>query len=97
MFGSRRGRPSLIGAAARTAGRTAVVVGTANAMSRPRGGAAPAEAPMAEAPAPVAPAPAAAGLDNDAIARLKQLAELHGAGVLTDAEFAEQKTRLLAG
>ena len=36
MFGSRRGRPSLIDAAARTAGRTAVVVGTANAMSRPR-------------------------------------------------------------
>lgn len=97
MFGSRRGRPSLIGSVARsaaqTAGRTAVVVGTANAMSRPRGAAA---APVAM-PEPVpAPAPAG-GMNDDAIARLKQLAELHATGVLTDAEFAEQKTRLLAG
>jgi hypothetical protein len=96
MFGSRRGRPSLIGSAARTAGRTAVVVGTANAMTRPRGAPAAAAAAPAEAPAP-APAPAAGGLDADAISRLKQLADLHSAGVLTDAEFAEQKTRLLNG
>lgn len=98
MFGSRRGRPSLIGgvarSAAQTAGRTAVVVGTANAMSRPRGGApAPAEA----APVMDAPQPVAGGLNDDAIGRLKQLAELHAAGVLTDAEFAEHKTRILAG
>ena len=102
MFGSRRGRPSLIGSVARsaaqTAGRTAVVVGTANAMSR-RGAAAAPAAGAAPAPAPeAAAAPAAAGgLNDDAIARLKQLAELHAAGVLTDAEFAEQKARLLAG
>ena len=100
MFGSGRGRPSLIGAAARTAGRTAVVVGTANAMTRPRGGGA-GEAPPTEAPlakiAPVAAAAPAGGLTDDAIARLKQVAELHAAGVLTDAEFAEQKTRILAG
>ena len=98
MFGSRRGRPSLIGSVARsaaqTAGRTAVVVGTANAMSR-RGAAAAPAAAAEPAPAP-APAPAG-GLNDDAIARLKQLAELHAAGVLTDAEFAEQKARLLAG
>lgn len=97
MFGSRRGRPSLIGSAARTAGRTAVVVGTANAMTRPRGGpGAPAAAPEPAMEAPPAAAPAA-GLNDDAIGRLKQLAELHAAGVLTDAEFAEQKTRILAG
>ena len=97
MFGSRRGRPSLIGAAARTAGRTAVIVGTANAMTRPRGsGAAPGE-PVAET-TPVAPAPVpAGGLTDDAISRLKQLAEMHTAGILTDAEFAEQKSRILAG
>ena len=96
MFGSRRGRPSLIGAAARTAGRTAVVVGTANAMTRSRGGGA-GEAPLAEiAPVAAAAAPSG-GLTDDAIARLKQVAELHAAGVLTDAEFAEQKTRILAG
>jgi hypothetical protein len=102
MFGSRRGRPSLIGgvarSAAQTAGRTAVVVGTANAMSRPRGGApAAAAAPTEAAPAMEAPLPAAGGLNDDSIGRLKQLAELHAAGVLTDAEFAEQKTRILAG
>jgi hypothetical protein len=99
MFGSRRGRPSLIGSVARsaaqTAGRTAVVVGTANAMTRRRGG--PAEPAPAAAPAMTTPAPAAAGLDNDAIGRIKQLADLHAAGVLTDAEFAEQKARILAG
>jgi hypothetical protein len=95
MFGSRRGRPSLIGAAARTAGRTAVVVGTANAMTRPRGGAAPA-APQAAAAA-AAPAPAAGGLDAEAIGRLKELADLHQAGILNDAEFAEQKARILNG
>jgi hypothetical protein len=93
MFGSRRGRPSLIASAARTAGRTAVVVGTANAMSRPRGGPAPTPA---EPPAPVPAAPAAAGgLDADAIARLQQLADLRTAGVLTDAEFDDQKARIL--
>nr|WP_310522458.1 SHOCT domain-containing protein [Polymorphobacter sp.] len=97
MFGSRRGRPSLIASAARTAGRTAVVVGTANAMSRPRGAApAPGEAPApAETPAPVA-APAG-GLSDEAIGRLKQLAELNQSGILSDAEFADQKARILAG
>lgn len=99
MFGSRRGRPSLIGSVARsaaqTAGRTAVVVGTANAMTRRRGG--PAEPVAASTPAAVADlAPAAhAALTDDGIAKLKQLAELHAAGVLTDAEFAEQKARVL--
>lgn len=93
MFGSRRGRPSLIGAAARTAGRTAVVVGTANAMSRPRGGP---PAPGAAAPAEAAPAAAPAGLSSEAIEKLKELAGLQAAGILTEAEFAEQKARILA-
>jgi hypothetical protein len=96
MFGSRRGRPSLIGgiarSAAQTAGRTAVVVGTANAMSRPRSAApAPAEAPPAAAPAP------AAGLSEAAIAKLQQLADLKTAGVLTAAEFDAQKALILNG
>lgn len=94
MFGSRRGRPSLIASAARTAGRTAVVVGTANAMSRPRGGPAPA---VPEAPIQAAAAAPSGGMDADAIGRLKQLADLHTAGVLTEAEFIEQKTRILNG
>jgi hypothetical protein len=92
MLGSRRGRPSLIGSAARTAARTAVVVKTAEAVSRPRG-----TAPQPATAAPAAPsAPAASGgLDADAIARLKELADLRTAGILTDAEFEEQKARIL--
>jgi len=46
------------------------------------------------APAP-APAPAAAPAD-DPIAKLKELAELHDQGILTDDEFAAQKAKLLA-
>jgi len=45
------------------------------------------------APAP-APAPAAAPAD-DPIAKLKELAELHDQGILTDDEFAAQKAKLL--
>ena len=33
---------------------------------------------------------------DEAIARLQKLAELHGAGILTAEEFAEQKARILA-
>jgi hypothetical protein len=47
----------------------------------------------APAPAPEpAPPPAAA---QDPIAQLKDLAELHASGVLTDEEFAAQKARIL--
>jgi hypothetical protein len=42
-----------------------------------------------------APAPAAAGPDR--ITQLKELGELHQSGVLTDAEFAAEKTRILGG
>src|SRR6516162_2849339 len=45
----------------------------------------PAPAP---APAPAAPAP-------DPIAQLKELAELHSQGILTDAEFEAQKAKVL--
>ena len=46
--------------------------------------------PVASSPA----APPAAGFDP--VARLEGLARLHAAGVLTDAEFAEQKAKALA-
>ena len=55
---------------------------------------APAVAPVP--PASDAPATSPAALSDEAIARLQQLAELHGAGILTAEEFAEQKARLLA-
>jgi hypothetical protein len=100
MLGSRRGRPSLIGRAAQTAARTAVISATATAVSgkvaaRQIRAAAAAAAPAAGAAAAPGAAPAG-GLSDDSIARLKQLAELHSAGILTDEEFAEQKARLLA-
>lgn len=86
--------------------RTAVVAGTAtavsNRVSRRQAGRWAAEEPQPEPqpePQYAAPAPAApAESDMDAkLAQLKQLGELKDAGVLTEAEFAEQKSRILAG
>ena len=90
--------------------RTAVVAGTATAVSgrvsrRQRGrwaakeDAAAAEAAPAPAPTP-APAqyqeaPPAASSTDDKLAQLKQLGELRDAGVLTDAEFEAQKGKIL--
>ncbi len=101
MLTSRNGRPGLIG----TAARTAVVVKTANAVhsrdaqkqAARATAAAPSAAPAVAAAADVvaAPAQAATGLTEDAIARLKQLGELHQSGILSDAEFAEAKARIL--
>jgi hypothetical protein len=42
-----------------------------------------------------APAPTASGVSGDAIEKIKELAQLHDQGVLTDEEFAAQKARLL--
>ncbi|MEU1506980.1 SHOCT domain-containing protein [Kitasatospora sp. NPDC005748] len=88
--------------------RTAVVAGTATAVSnrvsrRQAGRWAQQEAPQAQAQpaapqaAPAAPAAPAAEPDDMAtrLDQLKQLAELKNQGVLTDAEFAAQKSRLL--
>ncbi|MFD4657175.1 SHOCT domain-containing protein [Kitasatospora sp. NPDC058444] len=86
--------------------RTAVVAGTAtavsNRVSRRQAGrwaqqevaAEPAPPPPPPAPAPAAPAPA--GMDAK-INQLQQLAQLRDQGVLTEEEFATQKQRLLAG
>lgn len=52
-------------------------------------------APPQAAPAAPAPAPAAGG--SDMITQLQQLGQLRDQGVLTDAEFAQQKARLLGG
>ena len=43
--------------------------------------------------APAAPAPVA---EDDMMAKLKQLADLHTAGVLTDEEFAAAKAKILS-
>jgi hypothetical protein len=80
--------------------RTAVVAGTATAVSnrvsrrqaerwsQQEGYGQPA---YQEPPPPPPPAPAG----PDPIEQLKQLGELHAQGVLTDEEFAAQKAKLL--
>ena len=76
--------------------RTAVVAGTATAVSnrvsrrQAQRWAGQEEYGYQEA-APAAPAAPSA----DPIAQLKQLGELHAQGVLTDEEFAAQKAKLL--
>jgi hypothetical protein len=88
--------------------RTAVVAGTATAVSgrvsrRQQGrwaakedAAAAEQAPAPAQPAQYQPAPvAAAPSTDDKLAQLKQLGELRDAGVLTDAEFEAQKGKIL--
>ncbi|WES63466.1 SHOCT domain-containing protein [Microbacter sp. GSS18] len=113
----RFGRPGLVGLAA----RTAVVAGTASAVS---GGvsrrqqrraqdqyeqeqyqaaqqqaamnAAAQQAVAAQMPAaPPAPAGASAGGGTDLVAELQKLGALKEAGILSDAEFAAAKAKLL--
>jgi hypothetical protein len=85
--------------------RTAVVAGTAtavsNRVSRRQGNRWAAqeqqryeEQAYAPPPAP-APAPAAAAPATDRITALKELGELKAQGVLTEAEFEAEKARLL--
>ncbi len=112
--GLRVGRPGLLG----TVARTAVIAGTATAvsgsMSRHQQARAD-EAQQAEAyreqqqaqtyaaqqaayaPPPAAPAPvdSAPLSSEELIAQLQQLGQLRQSGVLTEAEFAAQKAKLL--
>ena len=94
----RMGRPGLIG----TAARTAVVVGTASAVTgRAAGRQAAGPPPAAPAPAaqpipvqaPVVGAPPAAG--DDLVDQLERLGQLAASGVLTPEEFTAAKARLL--
>jgi hypothetical protein len=100
----RAGRPGLLGAVA----RTAVVAGTAQAVAgrvnhRQQQRWAAQEPPPVAAPAPVAAAtpaapaaaPAAAVDPTELIDALRSLGELRDQGILTEAEFAAQKARLL--
>ena len=54
------------------------------------------EAQQAAAPQAAAPAPSG-GMSDAAIEQLKQLGELKDQGILTEAEFDEQKHKLLYG
>jgi len=82
--------------------RTAVVAGTATAVSnrvsrrqanRWAGQEEQQYQEQQPAPAP-APAPAGGG-EDDMLAQLEKLGKLHDSGVLTDDEFAAQKAKLL--
>ncbi|MFD9429653.1 SHOCT domain-containing protein [Streptomyces sp. NPDC060002] len=82
--------------------RTAVVAGTATAVSnrvsrRQQGRWAQQDSPQAAPqPAPSAAPPPARPADmSSKIDQLKQLGELKAQGVLTEAEFEEQKRRIL--
>lgn len=88
--------------------RTAVIAGTATAVSNrvsrrqadkwaaqgdPRYGGQP---QYEEAPPPQPQPAAAAPAQKDMVTQLKELAELKDQGILTDAEFETQKAKILA-
>jgi hypothetical protein len=82
--------------------RTAVVAGTATAVSNrvsrrqaQRWAGQDAYGYQEPPPPPPPPAPAPAAPAADPIEQLKQLGALHQQGILTDEEFAAQKARLL--
>jgi hypothetical protein len=81
--------------------RTAVVAGTAtavsNRVSRRQAGRWAAQEPQAYAePEYQAPVPPPRISTEEKLAQLTQLGELHTAGVLTDAEFELQKSQILS-
>lgn len=73
----------------RVAARTAVISGTATAVS---GRVAQRQMAAAQAAAP-AQAPASSG--DDSIAKVQELAALHAQGILSDEEFAAAKAKAL--
>jgi hypothetical protein len=83
----RRRRPLL---------RTAVAGGAAYKMGQ-RAAEKRASSEPGEAPAPAAPAATTqgGGMTPEATSQLKAIADLHERGVLTDAEFEQQKQALL--
>ena len=85
--------------------RTAVVAGTATAVSNrvsrrqaarwQQQGYYDEPEPQYQQPEPAYQQPAPAAAAPDPIAQLKELAELKQQGILTDAEFAAQKAKIL--
>ena len=96
--------PGLIRGVARTAAIAGTATAVSNRVSRRQAGRwaeqeqqqAPPPQQYAEPPQQYAPPPPPAGGDmDDKLAQLKELGALKEAGVLTDAEFAVQKDRIL--
>ena len=95
----RRGRPGLMG----TMARTAVVAGTATAVSgrvSRRGAQRAADQQQAavdqEQEAAAQPAAPPAAAPDDRMAKIRELGEMKSQGLLTDEEFAAEKARILA-
>ncbi len=84
--------------------RTAVIAGTATAVSNRvsrrqanRWADQGAASYQYQEPQYSSPPPAAPSGTDDTLAQLKELASLKDAGVLTEAEFEQQKAKILAG
>ncbi|WP_034271157.1 SHOCT domain-containing protein [Actinospica robiniae] len=101
---ARGGRPGLIG----TAARTAVIAGTATAVSNRVAGrqmehqarqqaAAQEQAAAAQQTAQPAQPAAKPDLDDEAVGQLERLGSLFSQGLLTAEEFAAAKQRVLTG
>ena len=85
----------------RTVGRTAVIAGTASAVAgrvnrRQQNKWEQQDAQAQQTAAPPAAAPAPGGDSDDLVAKLKELAQLKDQGILTEAEFNDQKAKILA-
>ena len=85
----------------RTVGRTAVIAGTATVVAggvqRHQANKYGAQQAAAQPAAPEAAAPAdAAPSSDELINKLKELANLKDQGILTEAEFNDQKAKILA-
>ena len=79
----------------RMATRTAVVAGTATAVSGRVSRRQAARYDQQDAQQAAAAPPPAAAPEDDATAQLQNLANLHAQGVLTDEEFAASKAKVL--
>lgn len=93
MFGRRRPlmRAAVVGGVAYHAGKK----GAQNAQQEADQNAQIADL-QAQQSAP-APAPSSGGMSEDSMNKLKELADLHTQGILTDAEFEVQKQKILQG
>lgn len=78
-------RAAVVGGTAYVAGKAGAKAGANQAAEQQQQYGEPASAPAAPAPAPA----------KDPMEQLKELAALHEQGVLTDAEFEVQKTKIL--
>ena len=92
--------PGLLRGVARTAAIAGTATAVSNRVSRRQGqrwaANEPQPAPPPDPPTPAAPARDQGAAAVDRIAALKDLAELHAQGVLTDGEFNAEKAKILA-